>query len=194
MGHAGVDRCIERAVPVQWATMEPSRTYDYLVQARRRIFDWVRPLDAEQYARELPTWPRTIARTLTHVMICEWYYVERMQGHDVPPYERWPIQEEKPPPVAALEAAWAEQADRTRAALEAVRDWRAEREYQVTTDDGRPEIISASAADIFTQLTLHEVHHRAQVMNMLRQLGVAIGDIDFNTLMYKRRALSRSSS
>ena len=34
---------------------------------------------------------------------------------------------------------------------------------------------------------LHEVHHRAQVMNMLTRLGVGVGDIDFNLLMYQRR-------
>jgi uncharacterized damage-inducible protein DinB len=48
----------------------------------------------------------------------------------------------------------------------------------------------AGAADIFTQLVLHEVHHRAQAMNMLRQLGIAAEDIDYNTLMYRRRAAS----
>jgi uncharacterized damage-inducible protein DinB len=170
--------------------VEPLRTYDYLVLARRRVFDWVRSLDAEQYARELPMWHRTLGRTLTHIMSSEWYYVQRIQGRDLPPYEQWPIREEEPPPFAALEAAWAEQARRTRAALSAVRDWSADLEYRVTGDDGRPAIVTASAADIFTQLVLHEVHHRAQVMNMLRHLGVGTEDVDFNAMMYRRRESS----
>ncbi len=168
-------------------TMEPLKTYHYLTLARRRIFEWVRPLSAEQYAQEFPIGRRTLGRTLTHVMISEWYYVQRMQGCAVPPDDQWPIQEETPPPVAALEAAWIEQAGRTRAALGAVRDWSAELEYRVTGDDGRPAIVTASAADIFTQSALHEVHHRAQAMNMLRHMGVAAEDIDFNTLMYRCR-------
>jgi uncharacterized damage-inducible protein DinB len=51
-------------------------------------------------------------------------------------------------------------------------------------------IVTASAADQFTQLVLHEVHHRAQAMNMLCHLGVAVAteDIDFNALMFARRA------
>jgi uncharacterized damage-inducible protein DinB len=34
---------------------------------------------------------------------------------------------------------------------------------------------------------LHEVHHRAQAMNILRQLGVKLADIDYNAMMYTRR-------
>ncbi len=168
--------------------MNPLKTYDYVTLARGRIFDWTRPLTAEQYTREFPIGRGTLARTLTHIMTCEWYYMQRMQRADVPPYDQWPIQEEKPPSFAALEAAWTEEAARTRAALTAARDWNADIEYRVTNDDGRPEIITASAADIFTQLVLHEVHHRAQAMNMLRHLGITAEDIDFSALMYKRRA------
>jgi uncharacterized damage-inducible protein DinB len=48
--------------------------------------------------------------------------------------------------------------------------------------------VNASPADIFTQLALHEVHHRAQALNILRRLGVTFAeDLDYNALMYKRR-------
>jgi uncharacterized damage-inducible protein DinB len=171
-------------------TMDPLKIYDYLARARQRIFDWVRPLTAEQYAREFQIGRGSIGRNLTHTLISEWYYVERIHGNNVPPYDQWPIQDEKPPSFAALEKTWMEQAGRTRGVLSAVRDWTTELEYRITSDDGRPEIINASAADIFTQLALHEVHHRAQTMNMLRQLGVAAEDLDYNTLMYKRRPTS----
>lgn len=170
--------------------MEPLKIYDYLTVARHRLFGWVRPLGPEQYTREFPNWSRTVARTLTHTMTSEWYYMQRMQRRDVPPYEEWPIREEEAPPFTTLEVAWNEQAPRTRAALSAVRDWNASLEYRVIGDDGRPAIVTASPADIFTQLVMHEVHHRAQVMNMLRQLGVPTDDLDFNTMMYKRREVS----
>ncbi len=169
-------------------TMEPLKIYDYLTLTRQRILERVRPLSAEQYARDFPIGRGTLGRTLTHIMISEWYYVQRILGRDVPPDEQWPIQQEHPPPFAALEAAWIEQAENTRAALSEVRDWSADLEYRVTADDDRPEIVTASAADIFTQLVLHEVHHRAQVMNMLRHLGVAAEDLDFNTFFKRREA------
>jgi uncharacterized damage-inducible protein DinB len=167
--------------------MEPLRIYEYLTLARKRILDGVRSLSPEQYERPFTIGRGTLARTLTHIMASEWYYVERMGGRAVPPYEQWPIREEEAPAFPALEAAWAKQAERTRAAVAAVRDWEAPIGYRITNDEGRPEIMSPSAADIFTQLAFHEVHHRAQVMNILRQLGITAEDLDFNTLMYPRR-------
>jgi len=167
--------------------MQPLKTYDYLACARQRMLDWTRPLSPEQYTREFPVGMRTLARTLTHIMASEWYYVRRMQGLEVPEYAQWPIRDENPPPFAVLEPAWIQQAEVTRAALAGVRNWEAELEYRIVNDSGKPEIITASSEDIFTQLVLHEVHHRAQAMSMLRQLGIAAEDIDYNTLTYKRR-------
>jgi len=163
------------------------RTYDYLVLARERLFAWVRPLSPEQHVREFAIGRGTLTRTLTHIVASEWYYVQRILRQSVPPYEQWPLREEAPPALPALETAWREQAGVTRAALGAVRDWCAEFEYPVTDDDGEALIVTASTADVFTQLVLHEVHHRAQAMNMLRQMGIAAEDLDFNALMYKRR-------
>jgi uncharacterized damage-inducible protein DinB len=151
--------------------MQPVKTYDYLALARGRVLEWTRPLSEEQYTRPFAIGPGSLARTLTHIMICEWYYVRRMEGLETPPYAQWPIRDEEPPRFGELEAAWSRQSERTQAAIRAVTDWEAELEYRIVNDEGRPEIITASRGDIFTQLVLHEVHHRAQVMNMLRQLG-----------------------
>ena len=166
--------------------MDPVRTYDYLVRARARVLDWVRPLDADAWGREFPIGLGTLARTLTHTLSSEWYYMERMQEHPVPAYEQWPIRDEEPPPFAALEAAWEEQARRTRTALAGDRAWTTEIEYRVEPEDG-PVIVTTSPAEIFTQLAFHEVHHRAQALAILRQLGVAIEGLDFNTMTYRRR-------
>ena len=80
-----------------------------------------------------------------------------------------------------------ERAPDARAALSAVRDWDEPIEYRETCDDGRRIIVTPTAADIVTQLALHEVHHRAQAMHILTRLGVGVGDIDYNLLMYQRR-------
>lgn len=166
--------------------MQPLRTYEYLVKARQRVLDWARPLPVEAHGREFAIGPGTLRRVLTHMLISEWYYVERMLGNAVPEYAKWPIKDETPPMLAEIEAEWAAQAVRTRAALASIRDWDARLQYEVTADLGEHVMITATPADIFTQLALHEVHHRAQAMNMLRQLGVKAEDIDFNTLMYTR--------
>jgi uncharacterized damage-inducible protein DinB len=168
--------------------MNPLRVYEYLCRARKRVFDWVRPLSEEQYSRSFPIGLGSIGRTLTHVAICEWMYVRRIEGSDVPAYEQFPFQDEQPPPFLVLEEFWNQQADRTRLVLNAIRDWNATLEYNVERD-GKRTLVTASPGDIFTQIALHEVHHRAQAMNMLRQLGIAAEDIDYNALMYQRREL-----
>jgi uncharacterized damage-inducible protein DinB len=167
--------------------IEPTDAYRYLALARDRLFEWVRPLSASDYRREFPIGRRSLSRTLTHILASEWYYVLRIEGHDVPEYDRWPLVEEQAPPFAALVDAWSEQAGHTGAALAQVRNWRADLEYRVTDDDGQPTIVTTTRGDIFTQLVLHEVHHRAQAMSMLRHLGVAAEDLDYNALMFRRR-------
>jgi uncharacterized damage-inducible protein DinB len=167
--------------------MEPLATYDYLVRARRRLFDWIRPLDAGAYGRVFPFALGTLGATLTHILGSEWYYVQRLSGTVVPPYEEWRYRREAPLGFPALEAAWAEEAVRTRAALAAVASWTTELEYRVVDDSGVPVIVTATPGGIFTQLALHEVHHRAQALAMLAQMGIAIEGLDFNLMTYRRR-------
>jgi uncharacterized damage-inducible protein DinB len=166
--------------------MEPNKIYDYLTLARRRILDCVRTLSPEQYAREFPIGFGTIGKTLTHILICEWMYVRRIERLNVPPYADFPYHDETPPPFAELEVAWTKQASHTRTILNTVQDWSSTIDYAGTSDDGQPEIVTATYGDMILQLAFHEVHHRAQVMNMLRQLGIAVGDIDYNELMFHR--------
>ena len=173
--------------------MDPLKIYDYLTKARERIFDAVRALPPQQYAREFPIGLKTIGSTLTHCMIVEWAYMERIAGRDLPPYETWPIQDEKPPAFEVIEKTWREQAPQTRAALEALLragTWDRELQYTSRSREGKKTLITVSPADVFTQMTLHEVHHRAQVMAMLRELGSPVQDLDFGYFMYKRQEVS----
>lgn len=168
--------------------MEPKRLYDYLAAARSGVLDCVRPLSADQYAQEFAIGLGSLARTLTHIMACEWYYVERMSRRETPPYWEWPIRDQEPPGFAVLEAAWIEQAARTRATIastESAGEWGRPIDYVVDVEPGKRRRVRTVVQDVFTQLILHEVHHRSQAMNMLRQLGVAPPDIDFNTMNYQ---------
>jgi uncharacterized damage-inducible protein DinB len=170
--------------------IDPLRTYDYLVLSRRKILDWSRPLSAEQHAQVFPIGLGSLARTLTHIMICEQFYVRRMRGEEVPLYKDWPIRDEEPPRFEVIEREWKGIEAATREAIEAVEkagEWGAVVTYMAQRDDGKRVEVSATKGDIFTQLVLHEVHHRAQAMNMLRQLGVKLDDIDYNAMMYTRR-------
>ncbi len=161
------------------------KTYDYLANARHRLFLQARPLTPRQHAEAFPIGLGSLLRTMTHIMICEKYYILRMLGEEVPPYETWPIRDENPPAMPVIEAAWAAQFPWSRSALAAVEDWNSTIAYDGTDEQDRPRRAMVTPADIFTQLVLHEVHHRAQAMNILRYLGVASEDVDYNELAYE---------
>lgn len=176
--------------------MDPVRIYDYLMKTRERVMDAVRPLTPAQYQRTFAFGlcagsPGGLGSTLTHVMVSEGYYIDRIQGRAVPPYEQWPIKYENPPPFEIIERTWREQARRIRAVVGAEKDWKRTITWLSFPDDTRGNKrfhITCTAGDIFTQLALHEVHHRAQIMAMLRESGAAIlEDLDYNALMYDRR-------
>jgi uncharacterized damage-inducible protein DinB len=167
--------------------MEHLRLYDYLTAARSRLYDWIRPLSPEQYGQDHPIGLGSLAVTLHHVKAAEWHYMERIRGSTAPID---PIAPENDPdatggamPFDALEPAWIEQTVQARVDLAAVTDWDTPQVY-TTEWEGRQYAYRASPADIFAQLALHEVHHRAQVLHMLRRLGVETDDIDYNVLMW----------
>ncbi len=173
--------------------MNPILTYDYLTKARDRVFDSIRPLSDEQYRREFPFGLKTIATTITHTMLCEWLYVERIQGRALPPYDQWPIQDENPPAFGVIEATWRAQAARTRAASEGERDWNPTDRYTTVADSKRHRFeVTTSPSEIMTQAVLHEVHHRSQVMAMLRMTPGAtpVEDVDFNDMVYQRTLIA----
>ncbi len=88
-----------------------------------------------------------------------------------------------------MRAEWAKVAKSTNAAYAAVEDWHDPITYRITLDTGVTEDVTATGVDLATQLVLHEVHHRAQALNILRRLGAPCEDIDFNAIMYDRRAV-----
>ncbi len=162
----------------------PAEAYEVLLLARSRLLGWVRELSDDQYAREFPIGHRTVRATLVHVASAEWGYVRRLRGEPVPPPDQRPLARYAAEPFAPFERAWAEQAEQTRAALRAVQDWTQPVEF-VSTFGGRRRRYRTTAAGVATQLLLHEVHHRAQVMFMLRQMGFPAENLDYSALGFQ---------
>lgn len=170
-------------------SMDRVRIYDYLIEVRRRVFDRVGALGDEAYRREFDIGPGSLAKVFTHLLISEWYYCERIECREVPAYAEWEVRDETPPAFDELRRRWDEQSARTRGVLASDRDWDAPIVYRIRDDDGKMIEVTTTADDIATQLILHEMHHRAQLLNMLRLVGVTFEDLDFNALMYERREI-----
>ncbi len=170
--------------------MQAHSLYDYLCAARARLFDWIRPLSKEHYEREFPYGLKTIHATLLHTAGAEWLYGKRVAGQPVTIADV-PFRPEKITTFAVVEAEWDTLANDTRAWLEAVKDWDSPLEWRAripALGAGAPMIrFRATKGAVASQLLFHEVHHRSQVMSMLRQLGVAAQNLDYSVLTFDRR-------
>lgn len=164
--------------------LSPAHLYEYLTKARAKLFERVRPLSLEQYTQPFPFGLKTLRDTLVEMPQAEWYYVQRLRGEEVPKWEERPFARFYKTDFAPLERAWQEQAEETRATLGEISDWARHVEYTYLTDDNRPGgTVRTTTGGIASQLVIHEVHHRAQAMAMLRQLGAAAQDLDYSYLM-----------
>lgn len=166
------------------------RVFDYLAAARRHLLEWVRDLEREQrgvYAQSFPIGLGSMRATLLHIAAAEWAYVERLAGRDFPLGDS-PFTPERIPELEPLERAWQAQTTRTAAAIRSIGD--PARTVEFISQFG-PARVRTTAAEITLHMALHEVHHRAQVMAMLRQCGVRAENIDYSFLAFDRIPITR---
>lgn len=158
--------------------------FDYLVLARGRLLDWIGAQPDELYTRAYPFGLGSIRATLIHVADIEWGYVQRLEGRDYTRAES-PFTAARYPALPLFSAAWSAQRPATRAAFAGLGDPSRRIEY-VSRNFTPPRRTRTTAGGIAGQLLFHEVHHRAQVMTMLRLAGVPIQDLDYSGLVWER--------
>ena len=162
--------------------------FDYLLEARGRLLGWVREQPPAVYTRTFPIGLGSIRATLVHTAAAEWAYVERLGGRSVSLADS-PFTVEQQPEFEPFVAAWERQAPATRRALADLGDSRRPVEF-VSQLGPKPSRVRTTAGGIAGQLLMHEVHHRAQVMAMLRQTGVVAENLDYSVLAWERTPLS----
>lgn len=85
--------------------------------------------------------------------------------------------------------AWDRQESVTRQALADLGD--PSRSTDMLVRDLAPPIrLRLTAGGLAGQILFHEIHHRAQVMAMLHQTGIAAQNLDYTMLMVERIALT----
>ena len=167
-----------------------ARVFDYLAAARGGLLGWVRDLERERpgaYVQSFPIGPGSMRATLLHIAAAEWAYVERLAGRDFPLSDS-PFTPERIPELEPLVRAWQAQAPRTAAAIRSIGD--PKRPVEFISQFG-PARVRTTAAEITLHMALHEVHHRSQVMAMLRQCGVRAENLDYSFLAFDRTPISR---
>ncbi len=165
-------------------SINPVDMFDYLVMARARLLKWVSEQPTEIYTRSFPFGLASIRATLVHVADIEWGYVQRLTGRDYTRADS-PFTAERHPTLATLVVAWNARRPATRQALADLVDPCRPIAY-VSRNFSPPMRTHTTAGAIAGQLLFHEVHHRAQVMAMLRLAGVALQDLDYSRLVWER--------
>jgi uncharacterized damage-inducible protein DinB len=174
-------------------TMNFVRVYEILTQARGKLFGWIRPLSQAQYTQQFPFGSRTLRATMIEIARAEHAYGKRLREEPVPSFDDYPISESRQPAFADLERMWAILAGETRATLDGIIDW--DRAVVRRIEQSDKIIVSTSTkADVATQMMLHEVHHRAQAMAMLRQLGVEAQNLDYMVFAAKREEFPKDAA
>ena len=165
-------------------TVDFAYFFDYLVLARGKLLGWVREQPPDVYTRVFPIGLGSIRATLVHTAASEFGYTQRLSGVDYDPKDN-PFSVDRLPELELLLAAWDRQRPVTREALVNLGDPSRPIEY-VTRVFTPPLRIHTIAGGIAGQLLFHEIHHRAQVMAMLRQSGVQAENLDYSLLMVER--------
>jgi uncharacterized damage-inducible protein DinB len=166
------------------STVDLAQCFDYLCRARDTLLGWIRSQPAAAYTRPFPFGLGSIRATLVHIADAQRGYTQRLEGQEYSSADN-PFTVDRLPDLETLVAAWSGLNPRTRRALASLGDGSRRIEYasRVIAPGKR---LRGTAGGLAAQLLFHEVHHRAQVMVMLRQLGVAAENLDYNYLMFER--------
>ena len=166
------------------ATVNFAHFFDYLLKARGRLLEWIRTQPSGVYTKAFPIGLGSIRATLLHTAGAEWAYVRRLGGESVSPADS-PFTVERQPEFDPFAAAWEREAAATRRTLAGIGDPGRPVEFTSAVGPKRMRVCT-TAGGIAGQLLFHEVHHRAQVMAMLRQSGVAAENLDYSVLLWER--------
>lgn len=166
--------------------------FDYLVRARAKLLDWVRAVPASVYTQTFPVGHGSIRATLVHIAAVEWGYAEVLaKGEITAEHFRRdnPFMVEQLAEFEPFVAAWERQRPVTRRALADLGD-PARPASMIARGATPPVRYQLTAGGCAGHILFHEIHHRAQVMAMLRQAGVAAENLDYSVLMMQRIPLT----
>ncbi|HEY3315315.1 MAG TPA: DinB family protein [Bacillota bacterium] len=146
--------------------------YAYNEDVRRILFETVAGLSEEEYRKDLGTGFRAISGTLWHMAGAEDFWMGRVltgEGPSLPEVERVPMPEE-------LRRLWAGLAERSKRYIAGLSEADLGREIIWHWSNGQEVRFAVGKA--LLHLTTHEIHHRGQVVAMLRLLGHVPPEVD----------------
>ncbi|PHQ34796.1 damage-inducible protein DinB [Rhodopirellula bahusiensis] len=158
------------------------RLHAHRMWVNRRLREAVRPLSEEQLRKPLAIGQGSVWRTLTHLLAAEYVWLEALLGNESPllPGDvpgKLPGNQEGEEAIISLDelvSKWEQLDERWGKYFDSLTDNDLdELVYKTSTSSGRGKRLGTRRADILLHVCTHAQYTTAQLMNMLRQLGVS---------------------
>lgn len=147
--------------------------FSYSDWANSRLLDAAAGLRDAQLDQPFPIGPGSLRRTLIHICVGENVWLKRWQGQRE---TRWPSEDVKlsvQDVRRELEGANRER-ERFMSGLSATR-----LQEPLVYRDSKGSLFRAPLGQMMFQAANHSIHHRAQAVNLLRQLGAGLVELDY---------------
>ncbi|GAB5537811.1 MAG: DinB family protein [Rubricoccaceae bacterium] len=149
-----------------------STLYDYSMWANARLFRAMADLSDEAFTRTVAGSYGSIRNTLVHVMSTEWGWTSRCGGPPRPAK----LNAEEFPTLESVASTWKTIEGHVQSFLSTLDDDALAREVSYPGSGG--ETRTMPLGELMHHAILHAMHHRGQVALLLRELGVAPGNMD----------------
>ncbi len=158
------------------------RLHQHRMWVNHRLLESVRPLTEQQLRQPLSIGQGTVWKTLTHLMAAEYVWLEALLGNESPlmPGDvsgKLPGNQEGEAAIRSLDelaSRWEELDQRWNQFLDAVSDDSLDEiVYKTSTSSGLGKRHGTRRADVLLHVCTHAQYTTAQLMNMLRQLGLS---------------------
>jgi len=148
------------------------RLYDYGYWANRKLFLVLEQMAPDQFTQPVAGSYGSIRNTLVHVLSAEWGWLDRCGG----PARGPALSADDYPTVASLAQAWSIVEGHVRAFLDGLRDEDLDRLVEFVIPRSEKRIMPLGA--LMQHAAAHGVHHRGQVVLLVRLLGYTPGNVD----------------
>ena len=154
--------------------INPIRTlFDYSDRANDQIIEASEALNDDQLDRRFKMGRGTLRKTLKHILAGEHVWLLRWNGQADAPW----LDEEVATPVTGIARDLRQTSKERSKFLDTINEGDASPPMSYL--DTVSGYFTASLGDMILQGLVHSIHHRAQAVNMLRQLGVEPPEVDY---------------
>ncbi|HKJ26645.1 MAG TPA: DinB family protein [Anaerolineales bacterium] len=155
---------------------------DYNYWANGLIMKYAEKLSEEDYTEKVAYSRGSLRDVLSHVMFAEWTWLDRMQEVSMPTEDlRRAFNPERYPNIQGMYEDWFDLELRMREFMAELPEAMYSQEFTYKRSDGTE--FTDTYADIFTQLVLHGMQHRAECALILSEKGYSPGNLDYITYL-----------